>query len=236
MKKRIIRVLKIIAFLIVALIGLLIVYSINPYKASDDMKDYIVEDSNVDYYEDFNQITYEHEDAIANIIIIPGGKVKAEAYKYMASRLAQMHYKVTIYKPLLNLSILTGKSADQFIDPNMENIIIGHSLGGVTASMIASDNTNIDYLILLGSYSTVDISSVSVLLITAENDLILNQENYEKSKVFLPDDHVEYEIIGGNHGQFGWYGNQNKDGEASIDVKEQQDTIISQILHFIEPL
>ena len=101
MKKRIIRVLKIIAFLIVALIGLLIVYSINPYKASDDMKDYIVEDSNVDYYEDFNQITYEHEDAIANIIIIPGGKVKAEAYKYMASRLAQMHYKVTIYKPLL---------------------------------------------------------------------------------------------------------------------------------------
>jgi hypothetical protein len=43
-----------------------------------------------------------------------------------------------------------------------------------------------------------------------------------------------YEILGGNHGQFGWYGPQSGDGEATIDTKTQQDIIITQIIDFID--
>jgi hypothetical protein len=43
-----------------------------------------------------------------------------------------------------------------------------------------------------------------------------------------------YEIAGGNHAQFGWYGTQSLDGEATIDTKTQQDIIITQIIDFID--
>lgn len=56
----------------------------------------------------------------------------------------------------------------------------------------------------------------------------------EDSLNLLPEDYVLYEILGGNHAQFGWYGPQKNDGTPTISTKIQQDIITDQILDFIE--
>lgn len=232
--KRAKKYLKIFAFIIVFLIGFLLVYSYGPYEADKTMDDYILLSNNVDIDEDFDEITYKVIDPKANIVIIPGGKVKADAYKYMANSLALEGYNVTIYKPILNLSILAGNYPKRFLDEDLDNIIIGHSLGGVTASNIAS-KVDVYALVLLGSYSTKDISDTNVLSIVAENDLVLNMKNYNENKALLGD-FTEKTIIGGNHSQFGFYSNQNKDGEATISIKEQQDVIVGFITLYLNNL
>lgn len=230
--KRFKRYFIVILFLIVFLIGFLLVYSYNPYSADESMETLLISSDDIIETEDFDEISYKVNNPIANIIIIPGGKVKAEAYKYLASNLADNGYNVTIYKPILNLSILLGNYPKRFIDETLDNIVIGHSLGGVSASMLAS-REEIDSVILLGSYATKDITNTNVLLITAEFDDVLNQENYEKNKENLGV-YTENVVIGGNHAQFGFYSNQNKDGEATITIVEQQDQIIGFIENFLQ--
>ena len=232
--KRFKRYLKIISFLIVFIIGFLLVYSYGPYEADATMEDFILVSNNITIDEDFDEISYQVLDPIGNIIIIPGGKVKAEAYKYMANSLALEGYNVTIYKPILNLSILAGNYPKRFLDDNLDNIVIGHSLGGVTASNLAS-KVEVDTVVLLGSYSTKDISDTNVLSIIAENDLVINQSNYDENKDNLGN-YTENTVIGGNHSQFGFYSNQNKDGEATISIKEQQDVIVGFITFYLNNL
>ena len=42
----------------------------------------------------------------------------------------------------------------------------------------------------------------------------------------MPEHSMKYVIEGGNHAQFGNYGKQKGDGEASVsDVKQQQETV-----------
>jgi len=74
----------------------------------------------------------------------------------------------------------------------------------------------------------------NVLIITGEFDTVLDINDVNKSASLLPDNVVMYEIAGGNHAQFGWYGTQSLDGEATIDTKTQQDIIITQIIDFID--
>ncbi|MDX9807794.1 MAG: alpha/beta hydrolase, partial [Acholeplasma sp.] len=61
----------------------------------------------------------------------------------------------------------------------------------------------------------------NVLIITGEFDTVLDINDVNKSASLLPDNVVMYEIAGGNHAQFGWYGTQSLDGEATIDTKTQ---------------
>ncbi|MCU0105356.1 alpha/beta hydrolase [Acholeplasma vituli] len=78
------------------------------------------------------------------------------------------------------------------------------------------------------------IKLIGKVLITAEFDKVLNRNSLADSTSKLPSDYVAYEIIGGNHAQFGWYGPQKGDGTATIDTKTQQDVVITHILRFIE--
>lgn len=66
----------------------------------------------------------------------------------------------------------------------------GHSLGDSMAASYLADNTN-DYegLILLGSYSTADLSGtdLSALSVYGSEDKVLNREKYNENKSNLPD-------------------------------------------------
>ena len=107
--------------------------------------------------------------------------------------------------------------------PEIESWYIGgHSLGGsMAASYLAKHGDEFDGLVLLGSYSTADLTSSKVLSIYGENDGVMNREKYEKYKSNLPADFTEKVIKGGNHAYFGIYGEQEGDGKADISAMEQ---------------
>ncbi len=61
----------------------------------------------------------------------------------------------------------------------------------------------------------------------------MSQEKYEKSKGFFADRVYEYFIEGGNHAQFGSYGEQNGDGKATITPEEQKRITADEIIKFV---
>ena len=211
------------------------VYASKAYKASDEMENNIVniDLTSIKVSEDRDEISYKVDNPKLNIVFIPGGLVDASAYKYLASNLAKDGNNVTIFKTFFHLAILTPNYAKRFINPRMENVIIWHSLGGTVASMIASKNKYITDVILLGSYAFVNIENKNVLLITAENDKVLSKTGYADWLTNAGKNAKEYSVQWGNHGQFGWYGEQKWDWEATISTKDQQDIVISKILEFI---
>ena len=56
---------------------------------------------------------------------------------------------------------------------------------------------------------------------------------YEENKINLCSNYVESIIDGGNHANFGSYGVQSGDGEATIEQDLQIDLTIQSILDFI---
>ncbi|WP_458402646.1 alpha/beta hydrolase [Methanobrevibacter sp.] len=72
-----------------------------------------------------------------------------------------------------------------------------------------------------------------VLSIRGTNDNIINLESYQKAKPMM-DNLTEVLIDGGNHAQFGYYGNQSGDGNATISAESQQNQTEEAIIKFID--
>jgi hypothetical protein len=58
----------------------------------------------------------------------------------------------------------------------------------------------------------------------------------EDSRALLPDDTRWKAIEGGNHAQFGWYGSQSGDGQATISRREQQTAVVGETLQLLRDL
>ncbi len=170
------------------------------------------------------------------LIFYPGGKVEYSAYTPLMNRLAESGIDCFLVDMPVNLAFFGVDKADEIIETNDYNkwFIGGHSLGGVAASMYAS-NHDLDGLILLASYPTEEIDEPTLSVYGSE-DGVLDMEKYEDSKDLLPEDHSEVVIEGGNHAQFGDYGEQEGDGVATITADEQQDATVSAILEFVSSL
>ena len=78
-------------------------------------------------------------------------------------------------------------------------------------------------LILLGAYSTADLSEtdLSVLSVYGSEDLVMNRKKYRSNLENLPADFTEIIIDGGCHAYFGMYGHQDGDGTPKITNEEQ---------------
>ena len=72
-----------------------------------------------------------------------------------------------------------------------------------------------------------------MLSVYGSEDGVLDMEKYEEAKDLLPEEHTEVIIAGGNHAQFGNYGEQDGDGIATISADEQQDATTNAIIEFI---
>lgn len=214
----------------------LFIYTRNSYEASDAMYQAIelLNTDDIRVVDDFDQISYFVDDPIKNIVFIPGGKVKPESYQYLAIKLALEGYDVTIVKAVFNLAILTPNYGARFLKDDMDNVVIGHSLGGTVASLFSSKAEEVTDIIFLASYPISDVTDKNVFILTGQFDEVLDQASLENSQDLLPNDSVSFEITGGNHAQFGWYGVQKGDGTATITTKDQQDIIVSQIIDFIQ--
>jgi hypothetical protein len=225
----------ILTLLLIMIIGLFI-YSRGSYTALPEMDDALalLDDSSYEYYEDRDEIRYTVDNPLKNIIIIPGGLVEPDSYSYLAALLAKEGYNVVIAKAIFNLAILNPWIGKEFISDSLDNIVIGHSLGGVTASMVFSGLEEIDGFVFLGSYPIKDVSTASTLFLEAEFDLGMDPEALEDSMKFVNEDtNTRIFIEGGNHAQYGWYGPQKGDGEATLTTFEQQNLVANYILDFL---
>lgn len=176
----------------------------------------------------------------AGLIFYPGGKVEHTAYEPLMFSCMQQGIACILVEMPLRLAVLDKNAAKGLKEhfPEIENWFIGgHSLGGsMAASYLKKHADEFNGLILLGAYSTADLSQTSlrVLSMYGSEDKVLNEKKYQKYKDNLPQDHKEFIINGGNHAYFGMYGEQDGDGKATLtnekQIKKAAQKIIDTIL------
>ena len=177
----------------------------------------------------------------AQFIFYPGAKVEPQAYALLAQRLAEQNIQVDLVDFPLDLAITKSSIAEDIIDESLPTVIAGHSLGGAMAARFLKKNwKQVDGLVLLASYSLdsygLQHTTLPVLSIYAELDLIATVEEILDKQAYLPANTQYVMIKGGNHGQFGDYGAQSGDGEALISAQAQLDQTVEAIIGFIDGL
>jgi len=243
MKKRVKIFLGIIvAFIVILISGFVFLSQYSP--ATESEIDFVLNNEDGFLYEENKSyISLSPAEPLGiNIIFYPGGNVDEKAYIPMFAELAKEGIGIYIIKMPFRLAVFNINGADEVLQvikslsQNDKIYLSGHSLGGAMISVYASRNPGVfDGLILLGAYSTSDISQtgLKVLSIAGTEDMVLSRENFEKYMNNLPSDAVVLEIEGGNHAYFGNYGEQKGDGVATISRKKQQEVTINAILDFI---
>ena len=163
------------------------------------------------------------------IIFYPGGKVESTAYLPMLDQLSRQGIHVILVDMPFNFAFLDSNAANRAFElvPEVKYwYISGHSLGGAMASNYASKNPEkVEGLILLGAYIYGDFPPSRTLTVYGTfNDNLEKFINYTENVVI---------IDGGNHAQFGNYGKQAGDPDATISALEQQQQAIDAILNFV---
>ncbi len=168
-------------------------------------------------------------------IIYPGGRVDHRAYAPAAHQIAAQGYLVIIVPMPLNLAVF-GVNTAQEVEaayPQVRHWAIGgHSLGGAMAAAFAKTHPDaVQGLALWAAYpaSSDDLSrsGLHVVSIFGSQDGLATGEKIETSRPLLPADTTWVQITGGNHAQFGWYGDQAGDNPASISRPDQQAQVIA---------
>jgi pimeloyl-ACP methyl ester carboxylesterase len=175
------------------------------------------------------------------LIFYPGGKVDARAYAPAAHAIAARGYLVVITPMPLNLAVLGVDKAADVIKafPSIKHWAIGgHSLGGSMAASFARKHPDvIQGIVFWASYpadsDNLSATNLAVASIYASNDGLATGDKIDRSRPLLPSNTTWVKIEGGNHAQFGWYGVQAGDGQATINRQVQQDQIMRATLEFL---
>ena len=175
-------------------------------------------------------------------IIYPGGRVDYRSYAPMAHRIAAEGYLVVIVRMPLNLAVLGANKANDVIKSYSQIsswVVGGHSLGGTMAAQFAHENPLIvKGLVLWAAYpaSGTNLSKDNLLVTTIHgtNDGLVSLNQIENSLKQLPTSTTRIEISGGNHAQFGWYGDQGGDNKATITREEQENQIFNATVQLLE--
>lgn len=240
-KRKLYFVLTTIGILLVILILSFFIY-VNRYYHTDNSAIASLEqnlDINLTYEKHYLILSPKEEPLDTGLIFYPGGKVEYTAYAHMLSKLTEAGYICIIPKMPFNLAVFNQSAATPIMSdfPQIKNWYIGgHSLGGAMAAHYASQHSDsLEGLILLGAYSTKDLSNLplKVLSIYGSEDKVLNKTNYNNGKAYLPKASTELCIKGGNHAFYGDYGYQKGDGHATISSEKQQQLTADAILKFL---
>jgi dienelactone hydrolase len=156
------------------------------------------------------------------------------------SGIAEDGTTVVITKPTLNLAIADSRPLETFTDdaPDIDGWVVGgHSLGGVKACELATDDSVVG-LLLFGSYCASDLSDspLAVLSFVGENDGLSTPEKIADAMGNLPDTATVVEIPGANHANFGNYGAQPGDGESTANDTEVQRIITEEYATWADEL
>ncbi|MDF9843868.1 MULTISPECIES: alpha/beta hydrolase [unclassified Paenibacillus] len=210
--------------------GLLLWRYLTPYEPGQNAETAMLSAGGVTVEQNDGWISFEPAVASGTAVIFyPGALVEAEAYAPLAKRIATAGHPFYIAKMPFNLAVIKGDAAEEIISahPQQSFVIGGHSLGGVMASRYAAEHADqLEGVFYLASYpdekGSLKDTTLSVLSVLGTADTVVNKENYNEGRAYLPGNTVYFSIEGGNHAQFGSYGKQKGDGEASITEEEQQ--------------
>ena len=239
-KKFFITITSLVAFLAICIV-FCAVYVNDFYHADMGAVDAFAPENHVEkqVWED-NTLVYAPENAEVGFIFYPGGKVEYVAYEPLMESLASEGILCVLVEMPFNLAVLDINAAEGVQEkfPNVEKWYIGgHSLGGSMAASYLSNNVD-DFagMVLLGSYSTADLSetSLDILSVYGSEDEVLNYEKYTENKSNLPEAFAEIVIEGGCHAYFGMYGPQEGDGTPTISNEEQISLTVEAIAEFME--
>jgi pimeloyl-ACP methyl ester carboxylesterase len=174
------------------------------------------------------------------LIFYPGARVDYRSYAVPLHKIAAEGYLVILLPVRLNLALLDANAADRAISafPTIRPWAVGgHSLGGVAAASYASKHA-VDGLVLWASFPANDAlknSKTKVISIYGTQD-ISGADVFENKRTLLPLDAEFVVIQGGNHAQFGDYGIQPGDQEATITRTDQQKQVVDATAQFLKEL
>jgi dienelactone hydrolase len=193
-------------------------------------------------YETGNFIVFEPNltESDRGFIFYPGGKVEETAYAPLLMEIAADGVTTILVRMPFRLAVFGINRANDVIElyPQIPYWAVGgHSLGGAMAARFAAAHLDdIDALILWASYPDQDLSesNLDVLSIHGSLDGLIDRETFESTKMMLPDDSVYVWIDGGNHAQFGLYGEQDGDLPAEIPAEVQRQVIVEETNAFLD--
>ena len=205
--------------------------AIDAYVPEANIEERVLKDGSVAYIPD---------ECIAGIIFYPGGKVEHTAYVPLMRALAEQGILSVLVEMPFNLAVLKQSAANGIKEQLfwVDNwYMAGHSLGGnMAASYVAGRAKEYNGLILLGSYASKDLTSsgLKVASIYGSLDTIIDMDNYQSGKSYLPEGYSEFVIEGGNHSGFGMYGLQDGDTEATMSNLAQIKETAKIIAEFVK--
>ena len=225
---------------VLLLCGLCRAYAADFYHADDTVVAAMNSDADVTVEQKGNTLAFVPRDTETGLIFYPGGKVEYTAYAPLMRALADNGVLGVLVRMPLNLAVLNMNAANSIPEqyPQIKHWYIGgHSLGGSMAASHAAKNTSAyEGLVLLASYSTADLSTsgLPVISIYGSEDGVLNMEKYAEYKRNLPAAFEEHIIEGGCHAGFGSYGPQDGDGVPTITSEAQMAKTVQLLTAFFD--
>ena len=215
--------------LAILLFGAFFIYASDYYRA-DEVANAVLQGEAVTRVEGNFMMLSPTEPGDTAVIFYPGAKVEFNAYLPLLEKIKQTsNVTCILVKMPFNMAIFDANAADAIIDqfPDIENwYLAGHSMGGAMASDYASKHPDkVKGLILLGAYLYGDYPAEKALTVYGSfNTSVEEKINYSENIVV---------IEGGNHAQFGNYGKQKGDSDATISSEEQQNIAVEAISEFL---
>ncbi len=201
----------------------------------------LTSDSVVTVTEDDGWVFTPTQPSSTGLILYPGGRVDPASYAVLARPIAEAGYQVIVPDVRLNLAVLEPNVADSVIadHPKIQRWFVGgHSLGGAMAASYADGHRDdVAGLVLLAAYpaggTDLSDSNMNVLSVYGTNDGLVSDDELDGSRDALPERARFVPIEGGNHAQFGDYGIQGGDNDASVTAEEQWRTTAEAMLGLI---
>ncbi len=238
-------VLAVLAVIVVSTVLAFVFWANDALPASDVALQAMQSDGQVQVREENGWVTFSPADdpqPEVGFIFYPGGRVDYRAYSPVLRMIAEQGYFVALVPVPLNLAFfdINVAASVQAQYPEISHWVVGgHSLGGVAASVYAKDHLDeVSGLIFFASYPADDSlknTDLNVFSIYGTRDMA-GMEKFDETKSLLPTQ-TEYVVIdGGNHAQFGSYGFQPGDNEATISPEEQWTQISTATVEFLKTL
>lgn len=234
MRKKFLRFTLLTLGLLALLVGGFLLWGATPARPMPEVFERLPNLNQVDAGERWLTFVPDGGPPTVGLILYPGGRVDYRAYAPLAQAIADQGYFVALVRMPLSLAVFDPDAAAEVIaaNPQIERWAVGgHSLGGaMAANFVYTHPGAVDGLVLWAAYpaSSNDLSrsGVRVVSISASLDGLATPDKIAASVPLLPPDTVWVTIEGGNHAQFGWYGEQKGDNPAAISRQQQQEQIV----------